>query len=98
MLVLATGPECAKLSRLAPFTFQFHWRPLPRSQTNKETLWSSLPDVLFDEEAFTEQFKLKHLEQRKLSSSSAHKPKVLNVLDLKVVKVEFHNVFIQFSF
>ena len=59
---------------------KFHWRPIKIfGATN--TLWNNLPDVHIDQEAVFALFHVKEKEQRKVSETVLHRPKILNVLD-----------------
>ena len=61
-----------------------HWRPVLKPPASEPSLWSNLPRLKIDKEKLEEQFKLLPQEQRKMSVPSKQKPKILNVLDLKV--------------
>ena len=63
----------------------FHWRPVLRPPPRDTSLWTHLPSVKFDEKKLQELFHVKASDQRKVSSSSKQKPKILNVLDFKVI-------------
>ena len=70
--------------RLVPHLTPLHWRPILRPPVTDSSLWSDLPCLQIDKEQLEEQFKVLPHEQKKLAASSKQKPKLLNVLDLKV--------------
>ena len=79
-LLSASPPRPIERPHLHPL----HWKPVLRPPVTASSLWTGLPSLKIDKEQLEEQFKVLPHEQRKLSTSAKQRPKLLNVLDLKV--------------